>query len=275
VTPGRLADQLGEVVVVDCRWTLGEPDAGRRAYEAGHIPGATHLDVDADLSAPPGDGRHPLPGAAAFAEACARAGIGARSRVVAYDEGHGGAARLWWLLRHFGHDGASVLDGEWRGPLETGGARVPSAAAPSFVPRARTDDVASADELARGGLDVVDARAPGRFRGEHEPIDPVAGHIPGAVNAPLTGNTDELGRFLPPDVLRRRFTELGVSGAVPVAAYCGSGVTACQTILALRLAGLDAALYPGSWSGWITDPSRPVATGTGPVGNPAASGRIT
>jgi thiosulfate/3-mercaptopyruvate sulfurtransferase len=241
VTPGWLEEHLGDVVVVDCRWTLGEPGAGRRAYETGHIPGAAHLDVDADLSAPPGDGRHPLPGAAAFAEACARAGIGALSHVVAYDEGHGGAARLWWLLRHFGHEHAAVLDGEWRGPLETGAAAVVNVPAPPLVPRARTDDVASSDELARGALDVVDARAPERFRGEHEPIDPVAGHIPGARNVPHTLPLAELAR------------QVG-DGAV---VYCGSGVTAARLVLAT---GGRARLYPGGWSEW-SGRGLPVETG--------------
>jgi thiosulfate/3-mercaptopyruvate sulfurtransferase len=230
VTPEWLAEHLAEVVVVDCRWILGEPGAGRRAYEAGHIPGAAHLDVDEDLSAPPGDGRHPLPDPESFAGACARAGIGAGSRVVAYDEGHGGAARLWWLLRHFGHDDAHVLDGDWSGPLEPGSATVAAPAEP-FVPRPRSDDVASAEELARGGLDLVDARAPERFRGEREPIDPVAGHIPGARNVPFAQPLAELAR------------QVG-DGAV---VYCGSGVTAARLVLA---SGGAARLYPGGWSEW-------------------------
>ena len=230
VNPDWLAEHLGEVVVVDCRWTLGEPGAGRRAYKAGHIPGATHLDVDADLSAPPDDGRHPLPDPDTFARACARAGIGARSRVVAYDEGHGGAARLWWLLRHFGHDHAFVLEGEWRGPLEPGAVDA-AAPDPPFVPRPREDDVATAEEIAAGDLDLVDARAPERFRGEREPIDPVAGHIPGARNVPFTASLDEIAR------------EVG-EGAV---AYCGSGVTAARLVLASEG---RARLYPGGWSEW-------------------------
>src|SRR3954451_24398172 len=157
VTPEWLAEHLAEVVVVDCRWTLGQPGAGRRAYEAGHIPGAAHLDVDAELSPPPGDARHPLPDPESFARACARAGIGAESRVVAYDEGHGGAARLWWLLRHFGHDDAHVLDGEWPGPLATGSVE-PDPPSEPFVPRPRSDDVVSAEEIERDGFDLVDAR---------------------------------------------------------------------------------------------------------------------
>jgi thiosulfate/3-mercaptopyruvate sulfurtransferase len=237
VKPDWLAERLGEVVVVDCRWELGDPGAGRRAYEAGHIPGAVHLDVDADLSGPPGDGgRHPLPSADAFAATCAHAGIGYDSVVVAYDEGHGGAARLWWLLRHFGHDAAYVLDGEWLGPFEPGWVDPPAARLP-FVPRPRGDDVVTAGEIARGGLDLVDARMPERFRGEREPVDPVAGHIPGARNVPFTLPLGEIAR------------RLGDEAVV----YCGSGVTAARLVLAT---GGRARLYPGGWSEWCRrDPS--------------------
>jgi thiosulfate/3-mercaptopyruvate sulfurtransferase len=230
VTPEWLAGRLGEVVVVDCRWTLGDPGAGRRAYEGGHIPGAVHLDVDADLSGPPGDGRHPLPSAGAFAATCARAGIGAGSTVVTYDEGHGGAARLWWLLRHFGHDHVYVLDGEWAGPLARGSVE-PDPPAQPFVPRPRTDDVVSAEEVERGDFDLVDARAPHRYRGEAEPIDPIAGHIPGARNVPFDQPLGELAR------------QLGAESVV----YCGSGVTAARLVLAT---GGRARLYPGGWSQW-------------------------
>jgi thiosulfate/3-mercaptopyruvate sulfurtransferase len=237
VSPDWLAAHLGEVVVVDCRWALRDPDAGRRAYEAGHIPGAVHLDVEADLSGPPGDGRHPLPAPGAFAATCARAGVGARSGVVAYDEGHGGAARLWWLLRHFGHDDAHVLDGDWTGPLETGMAE-PEPPPDPFVPRPRSDDVVSADEIERGGFDLVDARAPQRYRGEIEPIDPVAGHIPGARNVPFDQPLGELAK------------QLGDEAVV----YCGSGITAARLVLA---SGGRARLYPGGWSEWCArgDPS--------------------
>jgi thiosulfate/3-mercaptopyruvate sulfurtransferase len=239
VTPDWLAEHLGEVVVVDCRWTLGEPGAGRRAYEKGHVPGAAHLDVDGDLSAPPGDGRHPLPEPERFAEACARAGIGADSHVVAYDEGHGGAARLWWLLRHFGHERASVLDGDWTGPLARGSEQPPRPAHP-FEPRPRADDVVSAEEIAQGGLDLVDARAPERYRGEREPIDPVAGHIPGARNVPFT------------QPLERIADQVG-----DAVVYCGSGVTAARLVLA---SGGRARLYPGGWSQWSAR-GLPVETG--------------
>jgi thiosulfate/3-mercaptopyruvate sulfurtransferase len=240
VKPGWLAAHLDDVLAVDCRWTLGDPSAGRRAYEDGHIPGAVHLDVDRDLSAPPGDGRHPLPDPDAFAATCARAGIGADSTVVAYDEGHGGAARLWWLLRHFGHDAAFVLDGEWQGPLERGTVDPPAPARP-FMPRPRSDDVVTAEEIARGGLDVVDARAPERFRGEHEPVDPVAGHIPGARNVPFTLPLEEIAH------------QVGADAVV----YCGSGVTAARLVLA---SGGRARLYPGGWSQW-SGRGLPVETG--------------
>ena len=241
VTPDWLEQHLAAVVVVDCRWTLGDPGAGRRAYLAGHVPGAAHLDVDDDLSGPPGErGRHPLPDPARFAAACARAGIGAGSTVVAYDEGHGGAARLWWLLRHFGHDHAHVLDGEWHGPLEAGAVEPPAPAEP-FVPRARTDDVASAEEIVAGGLDLVDARAPARFRGETEPIDPVAGHIPGARNVPFAQPLGEIARQVGDDAV----------------VYCGSGVTAARLVLA---SGGRARLYPGGWSEWSRR-GLPVETG--------------
>jgi thiosulfate/3-mercaptopyruvate sulfurtransferase len=228
---------------VDCRWELANPGRGRELYLVGHVPGASFLDVEADLSAPPASpgGRHPLPEPGDFARAAGAAGIGPGVFVVAYDQGmNGGAARLWWLLRHFGHDEAAVLAGgiqSWAGPLR----RDEEAVEPvEFTPRPRGGDTIDADELARrlgdGGLVVVDARVPERYRGEVEPIDPVAGHIPGARNAPFTD-----GGELPADVLE----------APELVAYCGSGVTAAVTLLRLAQAGRpDARLYPGSWSDW-------------------------
>ena len=266
VSADWLMAHLGEpqLAVVDCRWRLGQPGDGRRAYEAGHVPGAAFLDLDEDLSAPPGDGRHPLPDPPAFAAACARAGIAADSQVVAYDgAGEGGAVRLWWLLRHFGHPAAAVMDGgmgAWRaagGALEPGGpepagpgtsARQPAPFTP-FVPHPRSDDVAGAEEIAARGaeLDLVDARSPERFRGEVEPVDPVAGHIPGAGNVPFT-ELAPAGRYLPPDRLREL---LAADPDRELVAYCGSGVTSASVILAAELAGLQPArLYPGSWSQW-------------------------
>jgi thiosulfate/3-mercaptopyruvate sulfurtransferase len=226
---------------VDCRWELGNPERGRELYLEGHIPGASFLDVERDLSAPPATpgGRHPLPAANDFAAAAGRAGIGAGVFVVAYDQGmNGGAARLWWLLRHFGHDDVAVLDGgldNWLGPLRGGEEEVEPT---EFAPRARADDTVEAEELAARlddpRLTVVDARLPERYRGEVEPIDPVAGRIPGARNAPFP---DEL----PADLL----------DADEIVAYCGSGVTAAVVLLRLARAGRDdAKLYPGSWSDW-------------------------
>lgn len=227
---------------VDCRFDLLQPKRGRALYREGHIPGASFLDLDADLSdlsRAPAEGRHPLPATGAFAEAAGSAGIGAGVFVVAYDHGmSGGAARLWWVLRHVGHDDVAVLDGGlgvWAGPLRAGDEAVEPAA---LVPRARTGDTIEADELhgrlGERGLAVVDVRAPERFRGEVEPLDPVAGHIPGAVNLPPGGPIDD-------DVL----------AADEIVVYCGSGVVACAGLLRLAAAGRhDAKLYPGSWSEW-------------------------
>jgi thiosulfate/3-mercaptopyruvate sulfurtransferase len=227
---------------VDCRWQLGHPERGRELYLEGHIPGASFLDVEGDLSAPPGGadgGRHPLPAAEDFVRAAGAAGIGPGVFVVCYDQGMtGGAARLWWLLRHFGHDAAGTIAFRtWQGPLATA-EELPAAAA--FVPRPRDDDTATADELlARLGderLVLVDARAPERWRGEVEPIDKVAGRIPGARNLPYERSSPV------PD---------GLLEAEELVVYCGSGVTACVDLLSLSLAGRpDARLYPGSWSEW-------------------------
>jgi thiosulfate/3-mercaptopyruvate sulfurtransferase len=229
---------------VDCRWELGRPERGRELYLGGHVPGASFLVVERDLSAPPGGpdgGRHPLPPAADFARAAGAAGIGPEVFVVAYDQGMtGGAARLWWLLRHFGHDEVAVLDGgldTWAGPLRSGEEEIDAA---EFVPRLGEGDVVAADELlarlGQEGLVLLDARAPERYRGETEPIDPVAGHIPGARSVPYT-DWDRV-----PDDL------LGTEDEVVV--YCGSGITACVDVLALERAGVHARLYSGSWSEW-------------------------
>jgi thiosulfate/3-mercaptopyruvate sulfurtransferase len=216
---------------VDCRWELGNPDRGRELFLEGHIPGASFLDVERDLSAAAGRaGRHPLPSEADFAGAAGRAGIGDDVFVVAYGS-VGGAERLWWLLRHYGHDDCAVLELEgWLGPLVTGEEAIEPT---TFTARPRTGDTIDAAEL-RERLDelvVLDARVPERYRGDVEPIDPVAGHIPGAVNTPW----NEPLRALP---------------GGEVVAYCGSGVTACVLVHHLALAGDDAKLYPGSWSEW-------------------------
>jgi thiosulfate/3-mercaptopyruvate sulfurtransferase len=216
---------------VDCRWDLADPDAGRSAYLETHVPGAVFLDVERDLSAPPGAaGRHPLPSADDFAAAASRAGIGPGVFVVAYGS-MGGAERLWWLLRHFGHDDCAVLDlAGWHGLLRGGDERVEPA---DFQPRPRADDMIDPEELERrrGGLVVVDARAPARYRGEPNPIDRVPGRIPGSLNAPWNEPLPELPNG-------------------ELVAYCGSGVTACVVLHRLALAGREGKLYPGSWSEW-------------------------
>jgi thiosulfate/3-mercaptopyruvate sulfurtransferase len=228
------------VQFVDCQWVLGKPEAGRELYLAGHIPGASFLDVETELSAPPGGaegGRHPLPAPADFQRVAEAAGIGDDTLVVAYDQGmNGGAARLWWLLRHFGHDDVAVLKGgidAWLGPLRAGEEEIEPA---NLTLRPRQDDVVTASEVERKldepGFVLVDARVPERYRGEVEPIDPVAGHVPGAVNMPYTDQPD------------------AVEPGSEVAVYCGSGITATVTILALEQMGVKAKLYPGSWSEW-------------------------
>jgi len=216
---------------VDCRWELADPEAGRRAYLAGHIPGAAFLDVERDLSSSPGaGGRHPLPSEKQFVRAASRAGIGAGVFVVAYGS-MGGAERLWWLLRHWGHDDCAVLDLQgWLGALRAGEEAIEPA---EFVPRARGSDTIEAEELAArlGELVVVDARRPERWRGEANPIDKVPGRIPGALNAPWNEPLPELP-------------------AGELVAYCGSGVTACVALHRAWLAGREGRLYPGSWSEW-------------------------
>ena len=265
----RLADS--GVRIVDCRWKLGDPEAGEQLWREGHIPGAAFLDLDRDLAAPPGEsGRHPLPAPEAFEAAARRAGIGRDTLVVAYDEaGEGGAARLWWLLRHFGHDAVSVLDGglrAWReegGELRAGEERIAPGdftAAPPRTTRPTAEELpaASGETMPPGGarmprtaaVVLLDARAPERFRGEVEPIDPVAGHIPGAVNVPFAELAPD-GRFLAPEELRARFEAAGVRSGDEAVAYCGSGVTAAVIVLAAEVAGLGPVrLYPGSWSEW-------------------------
>ncbi len=239
--------------VVDCRFKLGEPGAGEELWRAGHIPGAAFMDLDTELASEPGErGRHPLPDQGVFEAAARRAGIGPDTLVVAYDEAaEGGAARLWWLLRHFGHERVAVLDGAlcgWRakgGPLEAG---AEPATPGAFVGHVREGDTAEAQTLA--GRLLLDARAPERYRGELEPIDPVAGHIPGAVNLPFAELAPG-GRFLAPEDLRARFEAARTAPGRELVAYCGSGVTACVLLLAAEVAGLEPVrLYPGSWSEW-------------------------
>nr|WP_202471119.1 sulfurtransferase [Streptomyces sp. SID8377] len=255
-------------VILDVRYERGGP-SGREAYEAGHIAGAVYVDLEADLAGPPGPaGRHPLPDTTVFEDAMRRAGVRRDSRVVVHDGGQGwAAARAWWILRWAGHGEVRVLDGglpAWTatgGELTTRGAAPEPGdfeAAPDSLPVLSADDAAA---LARTGV-LLDARAAERYRGEVEPLDPVGGHIPGAVSAPTAGNVTADGTFRPTRELARRFAALGVTeGGGRVGVYCGSGVSAAQQVLALAVAGIDAALYVGSWSEWSADPARPVATG--------------
>lgn len=254
--------------VLDVRWRLGGPP-GRVDYAAGHVPGAVFVDLDADLCGPPGaGGRHPLPDPAALQQALRAAGVRENHPVVVYDGGDGlSASRTWWTLRWAGHRPVRVLEGGFPA-WEAAGLPV-STATPEPRPGDMTVrpgalpvlDAQEAAELAAGDGVLIDARAGERFRGETEPIDPVAGHIPGAVNLPIAEQVGPDGRF--PGDLRGRFAAVGVEARRPVGAYCGSGVTAAQTVFALHLAGRpDAALYVGSWSHWIIDPDRPVATGS-------------
>ncbi|MEU7282344.1 sulfurtransferase [Streptomyces sp. NPDC045431] len=254
-------------VLLDVRWQLGGPP-GHPAYEAGHIPGAVYVDLETELAGKPGPGgrggRHPLPDVAEFGAVMRRAGVSASSRVVAYDGGQGwAAARAWWLLRWAGHTDVRVLDGglaAWRGELSTA---TPTPSVGDFTPRPGALPLLDADgaaALARTGL-LLDARAAERYRGDVEPIDPVGGHIPGAASAPTTENVDGEGRFLPAEALAARFKTLGATDAPQVGVYCGSGVSGAHEVLALELAGIQAALYAGSWSDWSSDPARPVAKG--------------
>ncbi len=271
ISTASLAQRLSDpnVVVFDCRHDLGQPEAGRAWYEAGHVPGARFAGVDTDLSIPPDgrNGRHPLPSPHAFAVFLAAAGVTAQSTIVAYDQVGGQyAARLWWMARWIGHPQVAVLDGGWQKwnaesrPLET--------VIPVGIPGNLTpwpDDtrwVDAATVQAGAGL-VVDARAPERYRGEVEPLDPVAGHIPGAVNHCYNLNLNADLTFRAPDELRAAWQGV-LAGRDPaeVIHQCGSGITACVNLLAMELAGLGGSrLYAGSWSEWVADPTRPVATG--------------
>lgn len=265
ISPDELAEVLGEVTVLDVRYVLGGPP-GHGLFVAGHVPGAAYVDLDRDLASAPGaGGRHPLPTEADFEAAMQRVGVRRDRAVVVYDDWQGrAAARAWWLLRHHGHPDVRVLDGGWTAWREDGHDTETREASPEpgdFTVSAGKGAavVDAADVLA---VDVlIDARAPERFRGDTEPVDPVAGHIPGAVNVPTTSNLDGRGRFRSAEELRATYARVDADTAGSVAAYCGSGVTAAHDLLAMQVAGIEAALYPGSWSGWITDPDRPVARG--------------
>lgn len=270
VTVASFAQELTQEpapVVLDVRWRLGGPP-GLESYWAGHLPGAVFADLDRDLAGPAGlAGRHPLPDTAKFQAAMRAAGVSRDSSVVVYDDGDSTvAARAWWMLRYYGHENVRVLDGGHRAWLGAGlpvTTAAPASRSGDFTARPGRMpalDASAAAAMARTGL-LLDARAPERYRGEHEPVDPVAGHIPGAVSGPTTGNVNADGTFKDVGELAARFASLGVRPGRAVGAYCGSGVTAAHEVLALALAGIPAALYVGSWSDWITDPARPVATG--------------
>jgi thiosulfate/3-mercaptopyruvate sulfurtransferase len=257
---GLLADDA--CTVLDVRYQMGGP-SGYDEYARGHIPGAAYVDLDTALAAPPGPrGRHPLPDVDVFEEAMRAAGVSGDRPVVVYDDWAGrSAARCWWLLRWAGHPDVRVLDGglsAWTGELSTADPDPTPGdfvAKPGQLPVVEVGDVL---DLARDHV-LVDARAPERFRGEVEPVDPVAGHIPGAVNVPTGANLADGGRFKDPAALKEVYASVGSD---EVAAYCGSGVTAAHDVLAMAVAGIDAALYPGSWSEWVADPERPVETGS-------------
>ena len=260
-------------IVFDVRHDLAYPDKGRAAWQAAHVPGAYFMHLDADLSGAKtgANGRHPLPPAGDFAARMNRCGVAPGRQVVVYDDGGGSfAVRLWWMLRWLGHDRVSLLDGgfaAWKRENRPLDAQVPAAREGKFVPRpmegATVDTATVAAKLRTPDMVLVDARAATRFMGENETLDPVAGHIPGAINRFWQHNLGHDGRFLPPEELRAEFLEeLGEVAPSRVVHSCGSGVTACHNLFAMELAGLGGSrLYPGSWSEWCSDPARPVATG--------------
>lgn len=278
--PGALVDaqwlsrHLGQdgLVIADCRFVLSDPQAGRKAYESGHIPTAVYFDLDADLSAPPGEGgRHPLPDVQGLAAKLGAAGIDASTAVVCYDDQKGSmAARLWWLLRYLGHEAVAVLDGGYSAWVKAGSpvtAEKPQPRARTFQPRLQPHMVVDMEELRRqveqGTALLVDSRAAERYRGDIEPLDPVAGHIPGAVNMPWEGNWGDDGFLKSPEEIRARWQPvLEQRDPREIIVYCGSGVTACANLLALERVGVTGVkLYAGGWSQWCRHPENPVATG--------------
>jgi thiosulfate/3-mercaptopyruvate sulfurtransferase len=277
ISPESLGRRLDDPnrLIVDCRFDLADPEKGRREYEAAHIPGAVYANLDTDLSdlAQQGLGRHPLPGDAAISAAFSRWNLTPDTHVVACDDAHGAlaAARLWWLLRLAGHRQASVLDGglaAWRAaglPLESGSE--PKRSDARIEAKLDRREVVWTDELDRrrhdGSILLIDARAAPRYRGEVEPIDGKAGHVPGALNRPFSENLDASGRFKSPAHLRGEFYALiGAFQPWQIVHMCGSGVTACHNLLAMEAAGMQGSrVFAPSWSGWIADASRAVATG--------------
>ena len=275
VTTEDLAAHLNDPnwVVLDCRFTLTDPEAGRQAYTKAHIPGARYVHLDNDLSAPIGDttGRHPLPDPRVLTEKLCQWGVGVNKQVVVYDDSYGAmAVRLWWMMRWLGHPGVALLDGgypKWTREKRPVDANIPEPHKAACACLPEPTQIVGADEIMHasktGDQLIIDARPDRRFSGEYEPLDPVAGHVPGAINYPFDENLDVDGTFLPPEALRENYQAL-LKGrpAWQVLHMCGSGVTACHNILAMEIAGLPGSrLYPGSWSEWITDPVRPVATG--------------
>jgi thiosulfate/3-mercaptopyruvate sulfurtransferase len=260
-------------IVFDCRFTLTDPNGGRQAYEKNHIPGARYVHLDDDLSAPvsPTSGRHPLPDPVTFADKLCAWGVGVNKQVVVYDDSFGSmAVRMWWMLRWLGHPGVALLDGglpKWnreKRPLTAASPEIHKAAC-ACLPE--PTQIVDAHEVLRASQAkdalIIDARPDRRFTGEFEPLDPVAGHIPGSINWSFEENLDIDGTYLPPEALRENYQAL-LKGrpAWQVIHSCGSGVTACHNLLAMEIAGLPGSrLYPGSWSEWIRDPARPVATG--------------
>ncbi|MCL3859663.1 sulfurtransferase [Actinotalea sp. K2] len=269
ISPDELAASLTDPtppLLVDVRWSLAGSD--RPGYLAGHLPGAVFCDLDTELAAPPGEGgRHPLPTQDSLTATMRRRGIGPGREVVVYDAGPGAAAaRAWWCLRWAGHEQVRVLDGGLAAWQRSGGALEVGEVAPQPAPQARAHvgsmPVVEVDDVLAGrGGTLLDARSAERFRGEVEPVDPVAGHIPGAQSCPTTALQEADGRYLAPSALREVLAPLVGGRQGPVTAYCGSGVTAAQLVLAGHEAGVDVGLYPGSWSHWVRDAARPVATG--------------
>lgn len=275
ITPVALADNLDDTAwrIIDCRFALTAPAAGAVEYRQGHIPGAHYAHLDDALSSPitPDSGRHPLPSRAQLVQQFSQWGIDSQTQVVVYDTSHGMiAARLWWLLRWMGHEAVALLDGglaRWQREGYPVTATLPTTAPRRFVAAPPLEAVIESDallaQLHRPEPLLIDVRAAERFRGEVEPLDRVAGHIPGAVNLPLQAHLDGDGNLLPAEQLRALYQPLiGPRRAEQVAVMCGSGVTACHTLLAMHIAGFAGArLYAGSWSEWITDPRRPIACG--------------
>ena len=260
-------------IVFDCRFTLTDPEAGRQAYLKDHIPGARYVHLDEDMSAPVNEntGRHPLPDVKTLTEKLCRWGVGVNKQVVVYDDSYGSmAVRLWWMLRWLGHPGVALLDGnfpKWRKEQRPLTADLPELHKGHCACLPEQSQIANVDDVLRASLSgdalIIDARPDRRFTGEFEPLDPVAGHIPGAINWDFEENLDIDGTFLPPEALRENYQAL-LKGRAPwqIIHSCGSGVTACHNLLAMEVAGLPGSrLYPGSWSEWILDPSRPIATG--------------